>query len=255
MATGGTSSASPAKAMMSSASGGPSTSTQSASSSSRAARTLRAEPGPWCRMPRTLTGIAAGPVEVLPALLDDGLQVLAPDDLILHRVLDHRALEAGGDVASAQGAVAEVRGQRQAARHHRDRLGRRQRRRWRLELGLAVGRDAGAELAEDGDHPPDLVPGRRLGGELEGAPEIGDPPLDDGHLVVEVVGERQDDGVEAALERARQLVHAAVAAVGGGDDVEAMARLHLLAELGDRDGLLGEEGDERVLDVRGDARQ
>src|SRR6266496_1683339 len=106
MATGGTSSSSPMKAMSSSASGGPSTSTQSASSSSSAARTLFADPGPWWRMPRILAGIAAGSVEVLPALLDDGLEVLAPDDLVLHRILDHRADQARGDVAGAQRAVA-----------------------------------------------------------------------------------------------------------------------------------------------------
>ena len=70
-----------------------------------------------------------------------------------------------------------------------------------------------------------------------------------------VVGHRQDDGVEAALQRARQLVDALVAIVGGGDDVEALARLHLGVQLGDRQRLLRKDGDQRVLHLGGDARQ
>ena len=59
--------------------------------------------------------LAAGAVEVAPAvaLLDDRLEVLLPDDAVLHRVLDDGADQAGGDVGGADVAVAEVRGERQ----------------------------------------------------------------------------------------------------------------------------------------------
>ena len=52
-ATGGTISGCSASAAISSASGGPSTSTASGCNASSAAATLRAEPGPWCRTPKT----------------------------------------------------------------------------------------------------------------------------------------------------------------------------------------------------------
>ena len=57
------------------------------------------------------------------------------------------------------------------------------------------------------------------------------------------------------MQRARQLVDALVAVVGGGDDVEALARLHLGVEFGDRQRLLGEDRDQRVLHLGGHARQ
>src|SRR5216684_3040854 len=114
-----------------SASGGPSTSTASGLSSPSARSTLRAEPGPWWRMPRMLTPtvlarsphqLPAGAVQVIPAvpLPDHRLQVLLPDGPILDRILDHRAGEPGGHVGGGHVAAAEVSGERPAARHHRD---------------------------------------------------------------------------------------------------------------------------------------
>src|SRR5258708_25965133 len=177
------------------ASGGPSTSTASGFSSSSARSTLRAEPGPWWRMPRMLTltvlpaqavgapparsthQLAAGAVEVVPALAlpGDRLQVFLPDGAILDGVLDHRAGQPGRDVGGGHVAVAEVSGQCPAVRHHRDRLSGRERRRWALELRRAVLGLAVSQLAEDRHHTADLIDGRRGSGPLEGASQLVDP--------------------------------------------------------------------------------
>ena len=67
--------------------------------------------------------------------------------------------------------------------------------------------------------------------------------------------QRQHDRVEPAAQRARQLVDAAVAVVGRGDQVEALHRGDLGVELGDRQHLLGQDRDERVLHLRRHAGQ
>jgi AcrR family transcriptional regulator len=69
--------------------------------------------------------LPAGAVELAPvvAVPDHRLQVLLPDDPVGHRVLDDRPGDAARHVGRAQRPVAEVGGQRQAAGHHRDRLG------------------------------------------------------------------------------------------------------------------------------------
>ena len=146
-------------------------------------------------------------------------------------------------------------GQRDAVGHDRDRLGRRQRGRRRLDRRALVGGDARAQLAEDGDDPLDL--GERLepAGSCRLRPERGDAGADDLDLLLERVGQGQHDGVEAALERRRQVVDALVAVVGGGDDVEALLGLHLVVELGDRQVLLRQDRDEGVLHVGRDAGQ
>src|SRR3954447_5982221 len=97
--------------------------------------------------------IAAGAVEIVPALafLDDRLEVLLPDGTVLHGILDHRAGQARRDVRGSQLALAEVRGERPAARRDRDRLRCRERRRRALQLRLAVLRLPLAQLTEDGD--------------------------------------------------------------------------------------------------------
>src|SRR5687768_6691530 len=108
-ATGGVIEASATSGRTCSISGGPSTSTSSGRMDARASATERAEPGPWCRIPRTWTSvigsvrgveIAAGPVEVLPLrpVADHGLQVLLPDHPVLDGVLNHRPDEAGRHV-------------------------------------------------------------------------------------------------------------------------------------------------------------
>ena len=69
--------------------------------------------------------LAAGAVEVFPAvaLLDDGFEVFLPDDAVLDGVFDDGACEAGGEVGGAEGAVAEVGGEGQAAVHDGDGFG------------------------------------------------------------------------------------------------------------------------------------
>ena len=57
------------------------------------------------------------------------------------------------------------------------------------------------------------------------------------------------------VQGAGQFVDALVAVVGGGDDVEALARLDLRVQFGDGQGLLGEDGDQGVLHLGGDAGQ
>src|SRR5437868_4995948 len=124
-------STSPARARRSAATSvGPSMSTMSGARSSRARRTLRAEPGPWWRMPRTSTvavtsrELAACAVEIGPrvALLHNGLEVLLPHHAVLHGIGDHRAHQAGGDVVAPHGAVAEVGGEGEPVGDHGDRL-------------------------------------------------------------------------------------------------------------------------------------
>ena len=118
----------------------------------------------------------AGAIEVFPAvaLLDHRLQVFQPDHAVLHGVFDDRAGQAGGEIVGAQGAVAVVGGHGQAAVDHRDGLGGRERAAGRLELGLAVGGDAVAQFAEDGDDAADLLQRGLLGGQLQGAAQAGD---------------------------------------------------------------------------------
>src|SRR5688500_7835131 len=102
-ATGGFMSGSPIRSIRPVASDGPSTSRASGCSRSSSASTLRAEPGPWWRIPRivvivarpSLVGfLAGGLVELAPAavpFLHHGLQVLTPYGGILDRVADDRA--------------------------------------------------------------------------------------------------------------------------------------------------------------------
>src|ERR671925_2176230 len=103
------------------ASDGPSTSRASGCSRSSSARTLRAEPGPWWRMPRivvTVAGawllghLAARLVELAPAavaFLHHRLQVLTPHGGVLDRIADDRAGQPGGDVVRLEPPLAEMR--------------------------------------------------------------------------------------------------------------------------------------------------
>ncbi len=169
--------------------------------------------------------LAARPVEVGPVapVLDHGLEVLLPDDPVLHRVLDDRANQTGGDVVGPHDAVTEVRGQRDAVGHDGDRLRGREGRRGRLDRRALVGGDAGAELAEDRDDALDLRERLETRRQLEAAAQGVDAGADDLDLLLERVGQRQHDGVEASLERRREVVDALVAVVRRRDDVEALA--------------------------------
>src|SRR5215472_13665547 len=97
------------------ASGGPSTRRISGPRPSKAARSARAQPGPWWRTPKICTDIwlhhlVTLAIQVFPAvaLFDDGLQVFEPDDAILHRILDDGARQAGGKIGGVERAVAIV---------------------------------------------------------------------------------------------------------------------------------------------------
>src|SRR5262245_38164225 len=249
------------------ASDGPSTRSASGSSRSSSDSTLRAEPGPWWRIPRIVAvtsvlprlfgDLATGLVQVAPAvaLLHDGLEVLAPDGGVLHRVPDDRASQAGRNVVRLELAVTEMCRQRQALVDHRDRLGGRKGCGRDLELVLAVLGLAGAELAEDRDDSPDLLEGWRLRRQIEGTAHLPDPLLHDLDFLLDRRRQRQDDGIEPPPEGRRELVDTAVAVIRRRDHVEAVDRLNLLAKLGDRQGLLGQDRDEGVLDVRRDPRE
>ena len=76
------------------------------------------------------------------------------------------------------------------------------------------------------------------GGSSSVAPIDVQPQLDDLDLLLGAVGQRQHDRVEAAPHGGGELVDAAVAVVGGRDHVEALDRLDLVVELGDRQRLL-----------------
>ncbi len=64
-----------------------------------------------------------------------------------------------------------------------------------------------------------------------------------------VGGHRQHDSVEPPAQCGGELVDAAVPVVGGGNDVESLARLNRLVELGYGQHLLRQDRDERVLHV------
>src|SRR5579871_6079040 len=157
-ATGGSIRACASRGRAESASGGPSTSTMSGESASSPRRRLRAQPGPWCRMPKTCAlmsaHLPAGAIQVFPAvpLLDRRLQVFEPDDTVLHGILNDRADDARRQVVRLQGAVAEVRGERQAVIQYRDGLRGTQGAARRLQFGLPVRRKAAAKLPEDRHH-------------------------------------------------------------------------------------------------------
>src|SRR5205814_652670 len=83
-------------------------------------------PARWSARPQRLRSSGCRPggtVEVFPAvaLADHGFQVLLPDHAVGDRVLDDRADDAGGGVAGAQDAVAEMGGQGQPVGDHGDR--------------------------------------------------------------------------------------------------------------------------------------
>ena len=87
-------------------------------------------------------------------------------------------------------------------------------------------------------------------GRARAVAELADATGDDGHLLVGGRRQGQHDRVEAPPQGARHLVDAAIAVVGGGDEVEAGDRRHLGVELGDRQHLLRQDRDEGVLDLR-----
>src|SRR6478609_2319575 len=121
-ATGGSRPACDANGSRSLASGGPSMSTTSGRTAASARTRLRAEPGPWWRMPKKCSSairlelVAAGAVEIFPAVafLDHGFEILAPDHGVLHRILDDRADQSRGHVVRFQTTVAEMTRQRHA---------------------------------------------------------------------------------------------------------------------------------------------
>ena len=170
------------------------------------------------------------------AVPDDGLEVLLPHDPVLHRVLDHGAEQAGGDVGGAA--------------PRRRRSGRPARRRWsspRSPRRSTGSRTGDLSVVRRSAVTPErssrkIVTTRsisdsdsRSAGQLQRLrPSAVDAGADDLDLLLEGVRQRQHDGVEPAAQRRGQVVDALVAVVRGGDDVEAGLRLHLGVELGDR---------------------
>ena len=154
-----------------------------------------------------------------------------------------------------QRAVTEVSGHRQALDHHRDRLGGAHRARRGLELDPPVLALPGAQLAEHRDDATDLVGGRGDVGQRQGPGQRSDALGDDADLFLDRRRRGEHDRVEPPAERAGQLVHAPVATVRRGNQVEAGPGLHLTGQLGDRQHLLAEHGDERVLHITRHARQ
>ena len=125
-------------------------------------------------------------------------------------------------VVEADPPVAEVDGERHALDDHRDRLGGAHRARRRLELDPAVLALAGAQLAEHlRRRGGSRRPARPSSGSDSAAPSAATRWVTIRTSSSAVAGVGQDDRVEAAAERARQLVDAPVAVVGGGDEVEA----------------------------------
>ena len=94
-----------------------------------------------------------------------------------------------------------------------------------------------------------------LGGKLQRAAQFGDALGHDADFLFLRGGHGQDDRVEAPFERGGQFVDALVAVVRRGDEVEAAHGLHFVVELGDGEGLFGQDGDQRILHVGGDAGQ
>ena len=225
----------PASASSASASGGPSIEHHVGPQSASAAQQRpRADPGPWWRMPKTV-----------------GRSVAGAQDAPGRRGRSRASRRARG--RRSRGTRATPPGPRPGPSRPRRRCRRRRRAgrstpspKWaasarplvtteiasavdsvprrRLELGAAVLGDARAQLAEDGDDPADLVE-RRPAPPAAPAPRpsCGDPAGDDVDLLLGGRRQRQHDGVEPAAQRARQLVDAPVAVVGGGDDVEPLA--------------------------------
>src|SRR5262245_41585491 len=114
-------------------------------------------------MPKTCTVIsedfAARSIEIFPtvAFFDDGLQILLPDDFVLHGILDDRAREARGQIAGAKIALSVEGGHGKTARYDADGLGRREGAARAFQLGFSVERLALAKLAKHGHHPTNLL--------------------------------------------------------------------------------------------------
>src|SRR5262249_47460338 len=117
-------------------------------------------------------------------------------------------------------------------------------------LGLAV-----AQFAENRHYAANLAERWRLGGQFQRAPQRIHSPPDDLDFLVDGFGHGQYHGVEPAFERGRQLVNAAVAVGGRRDHVEAFGGLDFFVEFGNRQSLFREDGYQRVLHIRGNARQ
>src|SRR5690606_30490788 len=196
--------------------------------------------------PRPSHQVFGGAVQIGPvfAFADDGFEVLLPCRQVPVVVANHGAHQGTGEIFSADVAVAEMGGEAGGAAQRVDGLGGAQAAAGTFHADSPVVGDAAAQLAKNGDEAPYLGGGEAAVVEAPALHGAADAPGDDAHLGVEVFGERQDDGVEAPAQGRRQLVDAAVAGVGRGDEVEAADGLNLAAQLGDGEGFLAEGRDE-----------
>ena len=249
-----------------SASAGASTSTTSGRIASSARRTrprraravvADAERCRW-RLQAIVSRVAAGVVELAPAVAvpDHTLEVLAPRHVVVQGVAHDGADDAAGDVVGAQRAVAEVGGEGEAVGDHRDRLGRRQRAGRRLQAGAAVGGDAGAQLAEDRDDAADLVGrGRHVG---QRAARRRARPTRWATMAISssaVAG----SGSTTVLKRRRSALDSSLTprsrSLAVAMRLKPWTAGDLGVELGDRQHLLRQDGDQGVLHLGGHAGQ
>ena len=242
-----------------SASGGPSIRTVSGSSSSSARSSERAEPGPWWRIPKTVCVTAPGrrgrarPSRRARAPPPPGTPARSP---------------CPGPGPARPRRSGRPRGPRATATPSP---------KWVASASPLVTTliASAVESVPDGDlifvRPSSVTPARSsrkivttrrisssaevAGGSSSVAPTASRRSRTISTSSSALSGSGQHDGVEAPPHGARQVVDAAVAVVGGGDHVEALDGLDLLVELGDRERLLGQDRDQRVLHVGRDPRQ
>src|SRR5262245_58490414 len=116
-------------------------------------------PNRWARASMISYHVANGAIEIGPpvARSHDVLEVLLQGQRVLNRILDDGADEVRGEALRIEPSAAEVAGFRPGPDPDRDGLGGRQRPGRGLELQLAVDRLSVAQLAEDRDHPCELL--------------------------------------------------------------------------------------------------
>src|SRR6185312_6571505 len=109
-------------------------------------------------------------------------KIIFPDDEILIVVFDDGALQAGGEVVVADGAVAEIAGERHAVRQQGNGFGGGEDAGGSFDFVFAIERLAGAQFAEDGHDFCDGVFIRNFGFQLEIVREFAHAFGDDGNF-------------------------------------------------------------------------
>ncbi len=165
-------------------------------------------------------------------------------DFVPDGALDDRAHQSGGDVGGAQASIAEVGGQRLAVVDDRNGLSVESVPLGVLSRVLPSTVRLGAQFAEDGDDAADFLQSGRFGGQLPGRVPASSAGADDFDFFFQRGGQRQDNRVESPPQGGGEFVHAFIAVVGCGDDVEAFDGLYFAFQFGDGQSLFREDGDE-----------